>query len=785
MIMGTNPVSVSSTTNGSASTPETFSFDYDDLSNPYGWGGIRIQAGGLIYSANGGSASNIVNELNSGQNAGQITFSLGADGHTITGTWTSNGDQTDAVVLENMMLGAESFTLSSGSDINGSSLLRDQGDGTSEYPEITLFTPRVEDYDAAVSQGNDVRLSWTGNALEANDIARVTIPVSLRLDGSVTDSTPVTAQLTAQSNSSSTFAVEAMSTSLIANEAKMEFTLHGLNFGQTGDGGTISLVLESGATSHSLTANYAFNDSVASVVASLNASLSGGSGYVISLDGTNSSKINISRADGAEFTLKNNDASSSGQWYVNQLDGASVNSINATTSTEGGALNSEGIYDEVVFDLSALKSYFDGLTGYNYTVEITYAGSETFTVSRDDLATQTTFTKSLASPVNEGAHVSFNLDMVELYTEVSATQGYIDMPYEYRELLDTGSDELRVSVFNNGIEVARDGANLGYDMQRQGNFVDIQLNVPSPDELAAFASGSDSSINMTGTILGLPDVSSFASVSGTASDTDGTPLGNGPVTNSTGVAISGTNDIVLEVRDGSTVLTSSTLSYELDTAAPTVSLINETVANVNDDVTVQSTETGFVYLIDDSADDSLVDLADILALSDSQFNRAAITTADTATSVSTEGLAAGTYVAYAMDEAGNLSAVSGTSVTVTGSAPANSADAVFQKIVSGGGTDYTDTANPVDDSSTNNDSTPDIIVELVDMAIGDELELWIDGVKVDTHEVTSSDLTAGNVAFNDVDVAAVDSGTANHVDISLKVTHTIETDEVDTWEYQW
>ena len=71
------------------------------------------------------------------------------------------------------------------------------------------------------------------------------------------------------------------------------------------------------------------------------------------------------------------------------------------------------------------------------------------------------------------------------------------------------------------------------------------------------------------------------------------------------------------------------------------------------------------------------------------------------------------------------------------------------------------------------------------MAIGDELELWIDGVKVDTHEVTSSDLTAGNVAFNDVDVAAVDSGTANHVDISLKVTHTIETDEVDTWEYQW
>lgn len=436
-------------------------------------------------------------------------------------------------------------------------------------------------------------------------------------------------------------------------------------------------------------------------------------------------------------------------------------------------------------DLSALKSYFDGLTGYNYTVEITYAGSETFTVSRDDLATQTTFTKSLASPVNEGEHVSFNLEMVELYTEVSATQGYIDMPYEYRELLDTGSDELRVSVFNNGIEVARDGANLGYDMQRQGNFVDIQLNVPSPDELAAFVSGSDSSINMTGTILGLPDVSSFASVSGTASDTDGTPLGNGPVTNSTGVAISGTNDIVLEVRDGSTVLTSSTLSYELDTAAPTVSLINETVANVNDDVTVQSTETGFVYLIDDSADDSLVDLADILALSDSQFNRAAITTADTATSVSTEGLAAGTYVAYAMDEAGNLSAVSGTSVTVTGSAPANSADAVFQKIVSGGGTDYTDTANPVDDSSTNNDSTPDIIVELVDMAIGDELELWIDGVKVDTHEVTSSDLTAGNVAFNDVDVAAVDSGTANHVDISLKVTHTIETDEVDTWEYQW
>ena len=83
------------------------------------------------------------------------------------------------------------------------------------------------------------------------------------------------------------------------------------------------------------------------------------------------------------------------------------------------------------------------------------------------------------------------------------------------------------------------------------------------------------------------------------------------------------------------------------------------------------------------------------------------------------------------------------------------------------------------------DATPDIVVSLVDVSAGEELELWIDGALAVTHEITGSDVTSGMVTFAGVDVTSADTESDRAVELALKVVHASETVQVDTWEYQW
>ncbi|MFZ9651271.1 MAG: hypothetical protein ACO3AI_06080, partial [Ilumatobacteraceae bacterium] len=61
----------------------------------------------------------------------------------------------------------------------------------------------------------------------------------------------------------------------------------------------------------------------------------------------------------------------------------------------------------------------------------------------------------------------------------------------------------------------------------------------------------------------------------------------------------------------------------------------------------------------------VTDLASITGASGSLWNAITIPTADTDTSLAATGLSAGTYKVYAIDQSGNLSAVSTNSVTIS------------------------------------------------------------------------------------------------------------------------
>ncbi|MEO9946840.1 cadherin repeat domain-containing protein, partial [Paraglaciecola sp.] len=80
-----------------------------------------------------------------------------------------------------------------------------------------------------------------------------------------------------------------------------------------------------------------------------------------------------------------------------------------------------------------------------------------------------------------------------------------------------------------------------------------------------------------------------------------------------------------------------------------------TLLNDNQSIDVQSSEVGTAYLVSALIDVS--SLHDITELDDTSYNSVAITSVDTATGLSSSGLADGTYFAYVADVAGNLSQI--------------------------------------------------------------------------------------------------------------------------------
>ncbi|MDU4353888.1 MAG: Ig-like domain-containing protein, partial [Phytobacter diazotrophicus] len=101
---------------------------------------------------------------------------------------------------------------------------------------------------------------------------------------------------------------------------------------------------------------------------------------------------------------------------------------------------------------------------------------------------------------------------------------------------------------------------------------------------------------------------------------------------------------------------------------PAVTLTRDVdgVENSSQTVTVQSTEAGTVYLISDSV--TVTNLGSLTAAADNLVNSVAVA-ANAGTTLALTGLAEGTYHAYAVDAAGNLSIISGSSVIVDNTAP--------------------------------------------------------------------------------------------------------------------
>ena len=103
-------------------------------------------------------------------------------------------------------------------------------------------------------------------------------------------------------------------------------------------------------------------------------------------------------------------------------------------------------------------------------------------------------------------------------------------------------------------------------------------------------------------------------------------------------------------------------SYLVDATAPTPTLTAGNAPNTGS-ATVRSSEVGTAYLVHDSV--AVSGLASITGAADVLWNAVSITTADTDTSLALTGLQAGIYTLYTLDLAGNLSAVSGSTFSVT------------------------------------------------------------------------------------------------------------------------
>ncbi|MCW2336749.1 hypothetical protein M2337_000982 [Sphingobium sp. B2D3A] len=131
-----------------------------------------------------------------------------------------------------------------------------------------------------------------------------------------------------------------------------------------------------------------------------------------------------------------------------------------------------------------------------------------------------------------------------------------------------------------------------------------------------------------------------------------TTLGNGNVT-VTAVA----TDAV-----GNASATSTSAAFSLDLINPLITLNAGNGVNTGN-ATVQSTEAGTVYLVNTTVIPTVNSLTDITSADGKYWNSVAVS-ANSSTSLSLLGLASGTYKAYAVDNAGNISAISANIYTV-------------------------------------------------------------------------------------------------------------------------
>ncbi|NRP10607.1 Lectin C-type domain protein [Marinobacterium sp. xm-g-48] len=250
----------------------------------------------------------------------------------------------------------------------------------------------------------------------------------------------------------------------------------------------------------------------------------------------------------------------------------------------------------------------------------------------------------------------------------------------------------------------------------------------------------------------------------------------------------------LLVDDGrSEVVVEQSFDFTLDQTAANSPVLsgassNALTASEGTSIDITGVETGeYLYFIEANAYAGLTDVStnsdqhmqDIFALSSEKWTRVLVgenvTTTDTV-SFTVDGLMDGSYKLVAMDLAGNFSAVSSDTLTVTGSSAVN--------------TDLDVAMNAITDTSDGDGSTVELLLDINEAVAGDTVEIWIDGVKVDEHELTAAEVTVGSASVAiDVDANGADTGTLNDVNVQIAVRHgsfdTQTETEDSTVNYTW
>ena len=288
-------------------------------------------------------------------------------------------------------------------------------------------------------------------------------------------------------------------------------------------------------------------------------------------------------------------------------------------------------------------------------------GSSTF-----DFLTATasqTITGTLSANLGASDSLWGSVDGGSNYTNVSAFVSGTAISWTSATLSGTSSIKFQVRDLAGNVGAT---ATQSYELDTTAptqtiSAIDISADTGSSasDFLTATASQT-----ITGTLsanLGAGE-SLWGSVDGGANYSDVSSSVTGTAISWAGATLSGSSSIRFQVRDSAGASgTTATQSYVLDTTAPTPTVATASVTTASG-VIVRSSEVGTAYLVKASVNVS--DLASITGAADNSMNQVVINTAASDTNMSTEGLLAGTYNLYVIDAAGNLSLVSGNTVTV-------------------------------------------------------------------------------------------------------------------------
>ena len=264
--------------------------------------------------------------------------------------------------------------------------------------------------------------------------------------------------------------------------------------------------------------------------------------------------------------------------------------------------------------------------------------------------------------------------------------------------------------------------------------------------------------------------------------------------------------------DRSTTLVEQQFDFTLDQTVATTPIVASSVSNSGADVSsnISGVTAGeYVYLIKNDQTTVLNNLSsapqtaldNLRNLSDELWSRSKVAS-DGSVDLTTVGLVDGTYSVVAMDLAGNFSTVATNTIEVTGSSAVSSDalfDAMFEGIdFDGGGIDTSDTSATAG-TDASGDNTAVVYIETSDMAVGDTVELFADGLLVYSNKMTEGDIAAGKIQTDEINFATeADDLTAGEgntevqnddkVILEIKVKHGdhyVQENANVTWEYQW